>query len=172
MTELVIATLAGSEVALVPLSRHDARAIVDIEDAPLVSGRSWKLDHRGYACHTVRRDGRYGTVRMHSLILSVEPPYTVDHINTSKLDNRKSNLRPATQAQQQYNRGPRRQNRSGFKGVRARGPVWLARIKRDGVECHLGVFEEAEAAARAYDAAARSAFGEFAWLNFPEKRSA
>jgi hypothetical protein len=44
---------------------------------------------------------------------------------------------------------------------------WLARIKYDGKDRHLGYFEDKEEAARAYDKAARARHGDEAQLNFP-----
>jgi len=42
-----------------------------------------------------------------------------------------------------------------------------SRIKVDGKCRYLGLFLTAEAAALAYDAAAREVFGDYAWTNFP-----
>lgn len=169
MTELVIARLAGADVALVPISNHDARAMINVEDAPLVAGRNWKLNPDGYACQTVRNpEGGEKTLQMHALLLPVDPPLTVDHANLNRLDNRRSNLRPATRADQQHNRGIPRNNRSGFKGVSFHGHTsrWRATIRIDGRHRHLGLFDDPTDAARAYDAAALDAWGEFARTNF------
>lgn len=43
---------------------------------------------------------------------------------------------------------------------------WCARIVVDGRQKHLGLFKEEPDAARAYDQAARAAWGEFARTNF------
>jgi hypothetical protein len=55
---------------------------------------------------------------------------------------------------------------SRYKGVSRNREKWQARIKVDGKQSHLGIFTDEEDAARAYDAAARELFGEFAYLNF------
>ena len=56
-----------------------------------------------------------------------------------------------------------------FKGVRFEYKKWRARIFVGGKRVHLGCFDAAEDAARAYDAAAVKHYGEFAKLNFPSR---
>ena len=58
--------------------------------------------------------------------------------------------------------------RSGaYKGVHPNNNKWQASITVDGVAKHLGTFITPEAAAYAYDAAARAVWGEHCYLNFP-----
>ena len=59
---------------------------------------------------------------------------------------------------------------SKFKGVTKRGKAsWEAQIELGKRKAkYLGAFSSEEDAARAYDAAARTYFGEFAYQNFPE----
>lgn len=90
-----------------------------------------------------------------------------DHINGDGLDNRRSNLRQVTHRQNMANQRLRRDSKSGYKGVNRSRSRWQAGIKVDYRQRHLGTFETAEEAARAYDAAAIAAWGEFARLNFP-----
>lgn len=99
----------------------------------------------------------------------------VDHINHDKLDNRRENLRLATHQQNKWN-VPKQKHRDGrqptsqYKGVslyKSNGK-WTASIKAGERNIRLGYFLTEEEAARAYDAAAREHFGEFAYLNFPE----
>lgn len=91
----------------------------------------------------------------------------IDHINGSRSDNRIANLRLATPAENARNRRLQCNNSSGFKGVSwdAEAKKWKAHIKTGGVKVNLGRFEDRSDAARAYNAAARDAFGDFAWLN-------
>lgn len=60
--------------------------------------------------------------------------------------------------------------RTPYKGVgwHSRDQSWRAYISIDRRQISLGYFATEEEAARAYDAAAVEAWGEFAWLNFPE----
>jgi hypothetical protein len=153
-------------------------AIIDDEDARLAVHK-WQAHERRrpdgtiravYATREVRRPGRRPTTeKLHQAVLRAPPGVVeIDHINHDGLDCRRSNLRPATTQQNQANRGPQRNNTSGFKGVRwsSQGRTWQAQIKVSGRVRYLGRFADPKTAASAYDRAALDAFGEFAWLNF------
>lgn len=90
----------------------------------------------------------------------------VDHRNGNGLDNRRSNLRLATQAQNMSNRGRPTNNTSGYKGVSAgRLGGWRAYITSRGKRLDIGTFASKEEAAEAYNAKALELHGEFARLN-------
>lgn len=86
------------------------------------------------------------------------PKRFIDHRDCDQSNNRFSNLREATRAQNNAN--CRRRNRTGYKGVykNRKGRLFTAQIGRE----RLGSFLTAAAAGRAYARAARSKYGEFA----------
>lgn len=88
----------------------------------------------------------------------------VDHESRDTLDNRITNLRDATFAQNQHNRTAQVNNTSGHKGVSLikKTGRWRADIKANGVPKYLGSFATPEEAAAAYDAAALELHGAFA----------
>lgn len=142
-----------------------------------VSPESYQLvkDRRWYAMwNRVARSfyalgcgGTTKTLCLHRVVLRAPAGMLVDHINHDTLDNRLANVRLATASNNQHNSRTPRNNTSGFKGVnwyRERG-VWRARISVAGKRRTVGSFSTAEEAALAYDAAARSAYGEFALTN-------
>ena len=92
----------------------------------------------------------------------------IDHRNTNTLDNRIENLRSATKSQNQANRGPPKNNKTGFKGVSwdKRSSKYRAVIGVNGKLLHCGYFDHPEEAAMAYDLAATKYFGKFARTNF------
>lgn len=93
-------------------------------------------------------------------------PEHVDHIDGDKLNNRISNLRPASTAQNARNCKLRIDNSSGYKGVsRAKSGRWEACIKVGKKKKTLGTFGDPRTAALAYDEAAREEYGEFAKTN-------
>lgn len=79
----------------------------------------------------------------------------IDHINGDKTDNRLSNLRAVTHAENTRNRRLGRNNGSGVNGVgwNSRFGKWQARIKIDGQSKSLGYFDSIDAAAAARKAA-------------------
>lgn len=93
-----------------------------------------------------------------------------DHRNHVGIDNQRENLRDASRKQNTRNRRSRRGSSSEFKGVswHKGDKRWEVQIKIDGKDRHLGNFVDEVEAAYVYDEAARKAFGEFAYLNFPE----
>jgi hypothetical protein len=105
--------------------------------------------------------------------LSDEPgELHVNHRNDDKLDNRRDNLRACTTAHTRNQKPIEMRNGKPvtcrLKGVcwdRSRGK-YVAQINTGGHNRHLGYFSDPVRAARAYDAAARTNFGEFARLNF------
>jgi len=91
------------------------------------------------------------------------PPNEIDHRDLDRANNRWTNLRAAANGQNHANTRARVDNQLGVKGVRL-GPdgKFLARIRIDHKERHLGSFPTIEAASAAYAAAAKAAWGEYA----------
>lgn len=155
---------AGDHFA-VPLTRG-LFALIDECDVDLVARRNWTahLDHDGRFTAHARIQGR--DVYMHRLILSAPHGVLVDHANGDSLDNRRNNIRLCDTYQNRWNSRVLK-TRQPYKGVRCVGRRWTAHIQIRRRRRHLGLFDTAESAARAYDAAAVALFGEFARLNFP-----
>lgn len=91
------------------------------------------------------------------------PKHEIDHINGVTIDNRISNLREATNAQNCLNRKAYQNNTSGYKGVHwhKASSRWVANIQVGKKRKHLGYFEVKEEAAKAYDKASKELHGEF-----------
>jgi HNH endonuclease len=167
--EIDLARLGPGEVPLYGKKAAGRVARVDAGDFDLVMQYRWhigeqknipgQLPHVAYA-----KTNAGGGLRMHNLITGW---LFVDHIDHNGLNNRRSNLREATKAQNAANERKRPGCSSRYKGVIWQANRWAARIEVGDEKRYLGRFISEEAAARAYDAAAREGFGEFACLNFP-----
>ena len=85
----------------------------------------------------------------------------VDHIDNNPQNNHISNLRFATNKENQHNSKPSNNNTSGYKGVcwQKRVKKWLARIQIDGISIHIGLFDNLEDAKIARINRANEAFG-------------
>jgi flagellar basal body rod protein FlgC len=108
---------------------------------------------------------------MHRLIMNTPDGMDTDHINSNGLDNRRQNLRICTHAENLANRKKQISNTSGYKGVSwdKSCKKWAANISICGKYKKLGRFTDLVEAARAYDAAAKEVYGEFAKPNFIQK---
>ena len=143
-----------------------------------------------YAMSGDRRDS------IHRLVMGNPKGMCVDHINGDTLDNRKENLRVCTISQNSQNKRLKSHSQSGYKGVHERNyPIRKKYVsKKTGkVTYHerlltkrfqayigsgipntpsikLGYYATAEEAAEVRDKKALEIHGEFARLNFPDKR--
>jgi hypothetical protein len=168
----------------VPLHGKYARgrvALVDDEDYELVMQYRWHVtEAKRPRKQGVTEAGPYvvcqprrgvSRVRMHTLITGWN---YVDHKDHDGLNNQRSNLREATASLNGANRRKMAGYSSVFKGVSwlKKQRIWVAKIRIDGQLRYLGRFRNEADAARAYDAAARAAWGEFAYLNFPNDDAA
>lgn len=127
----------------------------------VVAGR---LSNKGYIQIGIDNK-RYSAHRLAWLLFyGVWPKQLIDHINLNRSDNRISNLREATNSENQHNRTYQRGNTSGFKGVtRRKGDgKWIAYIGLKGVRHHIGCFNSAIEAHKAYVKAAKEKHGSFA----------
>lgn len=139
-------------------------ALCDIADAELVRQYRWYLSthkDRRYALTWLKGE----SISMHRLLLPGVAE--VDHRNGDGLDNRRNNLRACTRSQNMANASYRR-GVSGYRGVTRYRRRWRAQITVNRKCHHVGTYDTPEEAARAYDARALEAFGEFASLNFPQ----
>lgn len=140
-------------------------ALVDDEDFEWLNKFNW------YATKGRNEDiwyaGRGRPIsRMHREIMNAPADKQVDHKDGNGLNNQKSNLRLATNQQNQRNQKPRNSS-SKFKGVHwyKRDQVWIAYIQINGELKRLGYFNSEILAAQTYNLAAKMYFGEFARLN-------
>lgn len=92
------------------------------------------------------------------------PDDQIDHINGVKDDNRLSNLREATNAENMRNVGKQSHNTSGLKGVswHKRTKKWRADIKENGKRIWLGLYDCPAAASFLYQINADKIHGKFA----------
>ena len=159
------------------LSNSDKKMIVDPADYVWAKDYTWYLNSFGYVGRTVYCPSakKSSSLLIHQEMLKRGvfgnlPSYrvVVDHRNNDRTDNRRCNLRLASQSQNMANRKKTKINTSGYKGVRLHKPSgkWQAYIKVNYKQKSLGLFENKADAAKAYDKNAIKLFGEYANLNF------
>lgn len=151
--------------------------LIDEEDLTLLEKYKWNICYFGrknkipYVRRVKTKPNRKSqTVLLHREIMNLvdNKNLYVDHINGDTLDNRKSNLRICSNAENSRNRkAPNLKKVSKYKGVSfyKKAKKWYSRIKVNYKTYCLGSFNTEKEAAIAYNEAAKKYFGEFAYLN-------
>ena len=124
-------------------------AIVDDEDFEYLNQWRWYCNAQGYAV----REQSLGNcksmmIRMHRLINKTPKGLDTDHIDRDTLNNRRSNLRAITHAENMQNLSIPKNNTSGHKGVNWHKETrkWRAFIGLKNRQVYLGLFTSIEEA--------------------------
>lgn len=149
-------------------------ALIDADMVPILGEHNW---YANLCCGAwlAKRNGRGHDRRthlMHREIMSPPDGLMVDHrvhydSDIKVIDNRRANLRICSASENGKNKRPSGGS-SQWKGVQWDGlrKKWKAQITVNFKTEYLGYYTDEIAAAKAYDSAAISLFGEFALLNF------
>ena len=137
------------------------KALVDDEDFERVKHLPWRVQTgKGYVI---------ATVYLHRLVMKAADGLTVDHTNSNKLDNQKSNLCQMSLQDNIRKRGPvplgktppgrKTGKTSVFTGVCWDKNRWLVTLAGK----YVGRFRDETEAARHYNAAFLARYGKTAW---------
>lgn len=131
----------------------------------------WMVDtnrEQFYAKKNIRvSTGKQIRLKLHRYVVNAKKGDHVDHINCNTLDNRKSNLRICTLAENSRNISKKINNNSGYKGVcyNKRCKKYVSYITLNKKRFHLGYFDDPKDGAIAYNKACLELHGEFARIN-------
>lgn len=154
---------------LIPLSGKYGKgkfAKVSHEDYERLSQYNWYVT-QGYV-ETSAYPKHY---RMHRMVLNAEYESAhIDHINRDKLDNRRSNLRLCSQAENNRNVHQKGRGANTYQGVRFDKKLgkWTANFHFEGKNYYLGAYDSEIDAAKVRDGIAKFLDPNFSFLNFPD----
>lgn len=117
--------------------------------------------------YAVRREGKQPhqkAILMHRVIMNTPDGMQCDHIHHNTLDNRESELRNATRAQNMRNKSLQSNNELRMRGIRRRASGnYMVRLMFEGVTVLNKTFPNLDDAIKARLDAERKYFGEFAY---------
>ena len=134
----------------------------DLEDYDKIKDYCWYINKDGYVASRQ-------TEMMHRVITNCSADKLVDHKHgdNTRNDNRKENLRICTSRENNRNRKPSLNTKSGVSGVawHNKNKKWIAQIAINKKNIYLGSFVNKEDAIKARKAAEEKYFGEFSYDN-------
>lgn len=146
--------------------------IIDTEDLDKIKNMCWHAGWRNifkkyYIEHTEYLgiiDGKphYKTIFLHDYIMDMKSGENVDHISGDTLDNRKENLRKASDSNNLKNRDRKNINNStGHRNVSFSNGSYLVQLQVDGKNKRLGSFDNPEEAGKFAEKMRKEHYGEF-----------
>lgn len=143
-------------------SKWGCTIIVDDEDADLLPNRCKLKNPKSYI--PAKGGGNMGRIVLsRKLGRELLKSERADHKNLNKLDNRRENVRLATQQQNCVNVDKKRHTQSPYKGICRESRVkWVAQITIDRKPHRLGLFADPLEAHRTWCIASLKRWGEFA----------
>jgi len=143
-------------------------AKVDDDDFDRISSVKWSVSKHGncyYANRGFMENGKLRSVQMHQEILNFPDGVDIDHINGDALDNQKCNLRICSHQQNTFNRRPNKSTDTGYKDIHfvQKTHQFTVCITKDSKKKHIGNFKTLSEAVVAYNDAADTLHGEFAF---------
>ncbi len=134
---------------------------IDIQDYDKIKNYCWFTNINGATKRISTKLPKCDkTIKMHTFLGFKG----YDHINRNELDNRRVNLRKCTHQENSTNVGLKKNNKSGIIGVFLCKTTnkWIAQIKKDYKNIHLGSFINKDDAIKARLEAEAKYFGEYA----------
>lgn len=143
--------------------------LYDEQDESIITSHVWGVrcqNKKAYARTNDYKNGKSNYIDLHRLIMGF-PKGNIDHIDGNSLNNKRDNLRIATQSENVKNQCMKSSNTVGYKGV-------SFDKKKRKYSCHItvnykhifgGYFLEPIEAAKKYNELAIIHHGDFAFLN-------
>lgn len=134
----------------------------DLEDYDKIKDYCWHINKEGYVVSKQ-------AIMMHRVVTDCPVDKLVDHKHgdDTRNDNRKENLRVCTRSENNRNRKPKLDTKSGAVGVawHSKNKKWMAQITINKKHIYLGSFDNKEDAINARKDAEEKYFGDFSYDN-------
>jgi hypothetical protein len=153
-------------VAIVPAKDGDVTLYVQVSDD------KWHecMKHKWYKhrnCFQTTIKGTKNKTIMHRFLMNAKEDEIIDHIDGNYLNNRSDNLRLITKSGIIHKRKNKSNTTSKYNGVSFDNNAnkWRGEIRKDRKRYSLGLYDNEDDAASAYNSKAIELYGEFAKLN-------